>query len=93
MYRGEIFEEHYVKGFEKVTAGDGKTYFCAKVECTRHEILRIREGVAKTITSGHYWVSSEVGIVKQEFLIQHFANDTLTSVEGDVAILLLIKMG
>jgi len=92
-YRGEIFEEHYVKGFEKITAGDGKTYFCAKVEYTRHEVLRIREGVAKTITSGHYWVSSNAGIVKQEFLIQHFVNDTLTGVEGDVAILILIKMG
>jgi protease-4 len=90
-YLGELIEENYVRSFENVTAEDGKTYFCAKIEYSREEIVFIDKNVMKINLTGNYWISSEAGTVKEDFLIQYYINDSLARLERDVIILVSIK--
>jgi len=90
-YLGEIIEENYVKNFENIIAEDGKTYFCAKIEYSRKELIFIDENVIKININGNYWISSEAGTVKQDFLNQYYINGSLVGLERYIIILVSIK--
>ncbi|MCS7366402.1 MAG: S49 family peptidase [archaeon YNP-WB-062] len=90
-YTGELIEENYVRGFENITAEDGRTYFCAKIEYNREETIFINKNVMKIHLTGNYWISSEVDVVKEDFLIRYYMNNSLIGLERDVIILVSIK--
>ena len=90
-YLGEIIERSYVNSFENIIAEDGKTYFCAKIEYSREEIILINENVMEISLTGNYWISSEAGTVKQDFIIRYYINNSLVGLERYVNILVSIK--
>lgn len=90
-YFGEIIEENHVKDFESIIAEDGNTYFCAKIEYSREEITLVDEIVMKINITGNYWISSEAGTVKQDFLVQYYIDDFPAGLERDVIILISIR--
>lgn len=68
-------------------AGNGKVYFCAKINYKTIDRLNISEGKVTIVTEGKLWISSEAGHVKEECLIQYYVNGILTQ-EMNVKILL-----
>ncbi|MBS7654120.1 S49 family peptidase [Candidatus Bathyarchaeota archaeon] len=91
VYYGEIIEENHVKTFENIVAEDGNTYFCAKIEYNREEITLVDEVLMKVNVTGNYWIASEAGTVKQEFLIRYYMDDVFVGLERDVMILISIR--
>ncbi|MCD6470416.1 hypothetical protein J7L29_06420, partial [Candidatus Bathyarchaeota archaeon] len=90
-YHGRLSEENIVKGFENVTAGDGNTYFCAKVKYRREDVIYAYRMEMKTIMDGYYWISSEAGTVKQEFTINYYSNGFPTGTKSERIMLLSIE--
>ncbi|HDO41478.1 MAG TPA: hypothetical protein ENH03_01060 [Candidatus Bathyarchaeota archaeon] len=90
-YHGRLSEENLVEGFENVTAGDGNTYFCAKIKYKREEVIYAYGMEMKMIMEGYCWISSEAGTVKQEFTIKYYNNNVLAGIENERIILLSIE--
>lgn len=90
-YHGRLIEESVVKSFENITAGDGNTYLCAKVEYRREDAIYTYGMEIKTIMDGYYWISSEAGTVKQEFIIKYYSDDFLIITENERVMLLSIE--
>lgn len=85
--RGEYVEECYVESLQDVEAGNGKTYFCAKISYRTIDRFNMDGGEITIATKGSLWISSEAGHVKEECLIQYYVNGVLTQ-EMNVKILL-----
>ena len=90
-YPGRLSEENLVEKFENVTAGDGNTYFCARVKYKREDVIYAYGVEMKMTMEGYYWISSEAGTVKQEFTIKYYSDGSLIGVENEKIILLSIE--
>jgi len=85
--------EEEVMGFDEVEAGDGESYFCAKVRY-RVEDEITRDGTKITITStGHSWVSADAGVVKEEDITRTYVDDNLVGEETRKLLLKSIEKG
>jgi len=92
-HQGNILGEEKVEGFENVVAGDNNRYFCARVRYTSVEHLTINERNMTIITTGRYWISSDVGTVKQETTIDYYVDGVFTMSEKRMLLLRSIKKG
>jgi len=63
--KGELEGVERVEDFEVIKALDGKEYFCARVAVRIVDRIYLGGLNLTTIIEGHYWISSEVGTVKQ----------------------------
>lgn len=86
-YFGILEVQEQVEAFENVEAGNGETYFCAKVMYKHIDRLEENETSITYIITGHSWISSEVGLVKQESTYKYYENYLL--VEEEIKQLLL----
>lgn len=75
VYTGNVFGEEEVEDFEDVKAGNGEGYFCARIRFMEVEELPLDGSNMTMITTGSYWVSSDVGIVKQEVTTKYYIDD------------------
>ena len=92
-YEGRIFGEEEVEGFEEILAGDGRSYFCARVRYRSLEYLMIDGGNLTMITEGRYWVSSEAGTVKQEAVTDYYRDGAWAGREVRSILLRSIRKG
>jgi len=92
-YPGRLVGEEEVVGFEDVTAEDGESYHCAKVGYRLVDQL-MKDGTNITIvTTGHSWISTEAGLVKEESNSRYYVNDILAGEEKRELLLRSIKKG
>jgi len=92
-YKGNLVGEEEVEGFEDVLAGDNNRYFCARVRYTSVDHLIVDGGNMTIISKGYYWISSDVGTVKQELTIDYYSNYLLMNREKRTLLLKSIKKG
>jgi protease-4 len=93
MYRGRLTGEGVVEGFRSVEAGDGKSYFTAEVKMMERDEIMMEGTNMTIITEGTVWISSEVGMVKGEYMAKYYVEGILTGEESRRQILVSIKMG
>ena len=92
-HEGKVAGSEEVDGFEDVVAGDGTSYFCARVEYSEEEQLTI-DGSNMTMTStGTYWVSQDAGTVRQESTTAYYLDGALSSTERRTLLLTSIRKG
>jgi len=92
-YEGKIVGEETVEGFQDVLAIDGKRYFCAIVAYREKENLMYEENNMTMITMGRYWISSDVGTVKQEATTDFYVEGAFTGRETRALLLTSICKG
>jgi len=92
-YAGNIVGEEEVEGFENVVAGDNNRYFCARVKYITVEYLTIDGRNMTLITTGRYWISSDVGTVKQETTTDYYVDGVLANREKRILLLKSIRKG
>ena len=92
-YKGNIIGEEKVEGFENIMAGDNNRYFCARVRCVNVEHLKIDGENMTLMTMGRYWISSDVGVVKQETTTDYYVNGILANREKRTLLLKSIQKG
>ena len=92
-HKGNIVGEEEVEGFENVLAGDDNWYFCARVKYTSVKHLAIDGRNMTMMTTGRYWISSDVGTVKQETTIDYYVNGIFTMREKRTLLLMSIRKG
>jgi len=90
---GNIAGEEAVEGFEDVTAGDGETYYCARVGYREVEQLLYNGANMTTVTTGRYWVSYEAGTVKQEAITDLYVDGAFAGRETRTLLLKSIRKG
>ena len=93
VYEGRIFGEERVEGFENVKAENGEEYFCAKVRIMETDQLVISGMNMTVVTTGHYWISSEAGMVKYETVAQYYVDGSLAKEESRRLLLKSIVKG
>ncbi len=71
-FEGELEGVERVEDFEVIKALDGKSYFCARVAVRVTDKVCLGGLNLTTIVEGRYWVSSEVGTVKQELTYTYY---------------------
>jgi len=72
---GRLIIEEEVVDFEEIRMEAEIKYFCAKVKYTMIDEITQKDTIITITSTGHYWVSSEVGDVKDE-------SDTITYING-----------
>jgi ClpP class serine protease len=92
-YKGRIVGEEEVEGFENILAGDGRSYFCARVKYTNVEYLTVDGRNMTMVSKGHYWISSEVGTVKQELKTDYYLDGAWANREVRLILLESIRKG
>ena len=91
IYTGKILGNEEVEGFEYVRAENGEEYFCARIGITETDQLII-DGMNMTIvTTGHYWISTEAGTVKQEIVSRYYIDGSFAKKESRKLLLKSIK--
>jgi len=91
--RGRISVKEWVVEFQVVEAGDGESYLCAKVrEIQRDQLMRGGSNIT-SVSTGYWWISSEVGLVKGESETGYYVNGTLAKEETRSLLLKSIRKG
>jgi len=90
-FRGRVVIEEAVVGFDNVKALDGKVYLCAEMAYTYTDSLERDELLFTLVSRGREWVSSEVGLVKDEEVTSYYVNGIITSVESRSLVLKSIR--
>ena len=85
-YIGKYVEECYVEEIQYIDAA-GKTYLCAKVNFKIKDQFNTSMAMITIIANGSSWTSSEIGEVKEEYIIQYYMDEALTQ-EMNVKIIL-----
>lgn len=92
-HSGRLVGEGEVVGFEDVMAEDGESYLCAKVRYRLVDQL-MKDGTnITTVTTGHSWISTEAGLVKEESTSRYYVNNTFAGEERRELLLRSIKKG
>jgi len=92
-YQGMLAGEEEVVGFEDVMAEDGESYLCAKVRYRLVDQL-MKDGTNITIvTTGHSWISTEAGLVKEEGTSRYYVDGVFAGEEKRELLLKSIKKG
>ncbi len=78
---GWLQGEEEVVGFEEVKSEEGVSYFCAKVRYSLEDEVTRNETKITVIATGHSWISSDAGVVKEESSMQTFVDDILVEEE------------
>ncbi|MEM3027936.1 MAG: S49 family peptidase, partial [Candidatus Bathyarchaeia archaeon] len=83
FFHGWLEGYEWVEGFEEVKALDGKAYYCAKVGYRlEDQLLSLRNSQNITIsTEGSYWISSDVGTVKETEKTWYYVNGVFAGLE------------
>lgn len=92
-YEGRLISEEEVISFEYVESEDGVRCFCAMVRFNGTDMLIQDEMRMKRIATGYYWVSSEVGEVKEESTTLTYLNNSLYDIEVKKQILKTSQKG
>lgn len=92
-YSGSIVGKEEVEDLESVSAQNGATYFCARVKTTEVEGIMLDGQSMRIVTTAYYWVSSDVGTVKQDATIKYYLNGLLTSESRRTLILRSVRVG
>lgn len=90
---GRLVGEEEVVGFEDVTAEDGESYLCAKVRYRLVDQLMIDGTNITTVTTGHSWISTQAGLVKEESTRQYYVDGVFAGEEKRELLLKSIKKG
>jgi len=85
--------EEEVVAFEDVIAEDGGSYRCAKVRYRLVDQLERNGRNITVVTTGHSWISTEAGLVKERSTSKYYVNNTLVSEEARQLLLKSIKKG
>ncbi len=78
---GWLYGEEEVVGFEEVKLEEGVSYFCAKVKYTLEDVVTRNETRISVVSTGHSWVSSDAGVVKEESFTQTLVDSILVEEE------------
>ncbi|MBD3205093.1 hypothetical protein GF319_01965 [Candidatus Bathyarchaeota archaeon] len=81
-YQGNLESRESVSSFMEVEALDGITYPCAEIEFSIEDTLNREGREISIIVNGLSWVSSEVGLVKEESNIKTYLDGILVSEEN-----------
>lgn len=92
-YSGRLSEKGWVEGFQTVEAGDGESYFCAKVGLKEKDYLQMDGSNVTAVTTGHSWISSDAGTVKRESQIKYYVDGALFDEETRKLLMISIKKG
>jgi len=90
---GRLVGEEEVVGFEDVTAENGESYPCAKVRYRLVDQLMKDETNITIVTTGHSWISTEAGLVKEESTCQYYVNGVFAGEEKRELLLKSIRKG
>ena len=91
--QGSVVGQEEVAGFEEVKAGNGESYFCAKVTYKVEDEITRNETRIDIVSTGKLWISSNAGVVMEESLTWTLVNDTLVKEETRKLLLVSIKVG
>jgi len=89
---GSVVGEEEVAGFEEVEAGNGKSYFCAKVKYKVGEEIMSNETKINILSAGQLWISSEAGVVMEESLTRTLVDETLVNEETRKLLLMSVEI-
>ncbi|MCS7114616.1 MAG: S49 family peptidase [Nitrososphaerota archaeon] len=91
--QGYLLTEEEVVGFEEVASEEGIKYFCAKVKYRTVDRFTMNETKVTVISTGYYWVSSQVGDVKDDVVAITYIDSTPYKVEMRKMLLRSVHMG
>jgi YD repeat-containing protein len=92
-YLGVYSGEEWVVDFERVEAEDGKRYLCAEVRFEVRCEIYVDGGTWTYTYEGSSWLSSEVGLVKEEGIERLYIDGELFKEKSRRMILRSVKMG
>jgi protease-4 len=85
-YIGKYVEECYVEEIQYIYAAN-KTYLCAKVSFKTKDRFNVSMAMITITANGFSWISSEIGEVKEDYVVQYYMDEALTQ-EMNVKIIL-----
>lgn len=81
-YQGNLESKESVPSFMEVEALDGTVYLCAEIEYSIEDTLNREGREINIIVNGRSWISSKVGLVKDESNIKTYLEGILVSEEN-----------
>ena len=92
-YNGSIRGSRIVEDLVYVLAGNNKSYFSAKIRAEDVESLIMDGKNITVVSSGFIWISSEVGVVKQEVNMKYYVDGRFIREVSKRLLLLSISKG
>jgi len=89
---GSVVGQEEVTGFEEVEAGNGKSYFCAKVTYKVGEEITRNETKINILSAGQLWISSDAGVVMEESFTRTLIDETLVNEETRKLLLMSVRI-